>query len=232
MEQQFIRMKDRPPGERPYEKCLEYGAETLTDGELLAVLLRSGTKQYSSLELAWKLLDLHPSFKGLEGLQHLGPEEFKRVPGIGTVKAVQLMCILELSRRLSRTGFSEAPSFRNPEDIAAYYMESMRHLDHERVRLLLLNGQHSLLKEMILTMGDSNNAYVPVKKIFAEALRCEAVYLVLLHNHPSGCPQPSREDLLITGRIREAGEILGIGLSDHIIIGDRCYYSMREEKVL
>lgn len=232
MEQHFLRMKDRPPGERPYEKCLEYGAEALTDGELLAVMLRNGTKECSSMELAWRLLDLHPSYKGLEGLYHLSMEEFQGLPGIGTVKAVQLQCILELSRRLSRTGFAQSCEFHNPEDIASYYMESMRHLDYEKVQLLLLNGRHCLLKEITLTMGDSNNAYVPVKNIFAQALRSEAVYLILLHNHPSGCPEPSREDLMITRRIKEAGDILGIPLSDHIIIGDRCFYSMREEKVL
>ncbi len=232
MGQPFLRMKDRPQGERPYEKCLEFGAEALSDGELLAVVLRSGTKEYTSLDLAWKLLEVHPSYKGLEGLHHLGYEDFTRIPGIGSVKAVQLLCVLELSRRLSRTGFDHAPAFHQPEEIAAWYMETMRHLDHERVQLLLLNGRHSLLKEMTLTTGDAANAYVPVKNIFQEALRAQAVYLVLVHNHPSGSPRPSREDLQITQRIKEAGEILGITLSDHIIIGDRCYYSMKEENIL
>ncbi|MBR5047451.1 MAG: DNA repair protein RadC [Eubacterium sp.] len=232
MEQQFLRMKDRPPGERPYEKCLEYGVEALTDGELLAVMLRNGTRDCSSVDMAWRLLDLHPSFKGLAGLCHLSMEEFQSIPGIGAVKAIQLKCVLELSRRLSRTGFTETFEFHSPEDIASYYMESMRHLDYEKVQLLLLNGRHCLLKEITLTMGDSNNAYVPVKNIFSQAIRSEAVYLILVHNHPSGCPEPSREDLMITRRIKEAGEMLGIPLSDHIIIGDRCFYSMKDNDIL
>ncbi len=232
MEQLFKRMKDRPCAERPYEKCLEYGAGSLTDGELLAVLLRNGTKESSSIEIAWKLLELHPVYKGLEGLFHLGLEDFINVKGIGRVKAIQIVCMLELSRRLSITGFNENFAFQSPEDIAAYFMESMRHLDHEEVHLLLLNGKHCLLKKMVVTSGDANSAYVPVKNIFSEALRCGAVYLILVHNHPSGCPDPSREDLMITKRIEEAGNLLGIPLSDHVIIGDRCYFSMKEENIL
>ena len=228
----LLRMKDRPAKERPYEKCMEFGPEALSDGELLAVVLRSGTKNISSLELAWKLLELHPSYKGLEGLYHLSYEEFCSIPGIGMVKAIQILCILELSRRLSRSGFQESHVFYEPEDVAAYYMESMRHLDYEKVQLMLLNGKHCLLKEITLTTGDANSAYVPVKNIFSEALRCEAVYMILVHNHPSGSPEPSREDLLITKRIKEAGNLIGIPLSDHIIIGDRCYFSMREEQLL
>ncbi|MDO4977573.1 MAG: DNA repair protein RadC [Eubacteriales bacterium] len=232
MEQQFLRIKDRPVKERPYEKCLEFGVEALSDGELLAVLLRTGTRNHSSLELAWQLLDMHPSYKGLEGLFHLSLEEFQKIPGIGTVKGIQLLCILELSRRLSRSGFDEAYEFQSPDEIAAFYMEDMRHLDYEKVQLLLLNGKHRLLKTMTLSTGDSNSAFVPVKNLFSEALRSEAVYMILLHNHPSGCPEPSKEDLVITKRIKEAGDLLGISLSDHIIIGDRCYFSMREEQLL
>lgn len=232
MEQQFSRMKDRPAGERPYEKCLEFGADALTDGELLAVLLRTGSKNHSSLELAWQLLNLHPSYKGLEGLFHLSFEEFCKLSGIGRVKAIQLMCILELSRRLSKTGFDEAYQFQSPDEIAAFYMEDLRHLDYERVQLLLLNGKHRLLKTLTLTTGDSNSAIIPVRNLFSEALQSEAVYMILMHNHPSGYPEPSKEDLLITKRIKEAGDLLGITLSDHIIIGDRCYFSMREEHLL
>ena len=229
MEKTCIRMKDRPVGERPYEKCLEYGPEILTDGELLAIILRSGTKKASALELAWRLLDVHPSYKGLEGLFHLKFEDFRSIPGIGDVKAVQLLSILELSRRLSRAGFSERTEFSQPSEIADYYMERMRHLDREQVELLLLNSKCCLLKELTLSTGDATTAYIPVQNIFEEAVRCGAIFLVLLHNHPSGDPQPSQEDYVITKRIKEAGEILGIRLLDHIIIGDRCYFSMKEE---
>ena len=116
--------------------------------------------------------------------------------------------------------------------IAAYYMEEMRHLCVEKVMLLLLDGRHRLMKEILLSKGTANSSWVPVRTIFVEALRYEAVYMILIHNHPSGCPEPSREDLVITKQIKEAGELLGIPLSDHIIIGDKCYTSLREQQMM
>ena len=207
MERQSVTMKQRPETERPYEKCLKAGAESLTDGELLAVLIRCGTKNYSALELAFALLDRHPVYKGLAGLYHLDMEMLKTIPGIGNVKAIEILCALELSKRLARASIKEESDFSSPEYIASYYMEEMRHLCVEKVMLLLLT-------------------------IFVEALRYEAVYMILIHNHPSGCPEPSREDLVITKQIKEAGELLGIPLSDHIIIGDKCYTSLREQQMM
>ena len=232
MGKRFRTMKERPVTERPYEKCLAYGPESLSDGELLAVLLRSGTRDCSALELAWKILESHPVYKGLAGLYHMKLGMLREIPGIGSVKAVQILCVLELSRRLSRASVAKDSDFSSPEYIAAYYMESMRHLEEERVVLLLLDGRHRLLKEVFLSQGTANSAYVSVKSIFLEAFRYEAVYIILMHNHPSGCPEPSREDLLLTGRVREAGELLGIPLTDHIIIGDRCFTSLREQGMM
>lgn len=122
--------------------------------------------------------------------------------------------------------------FSSPEYIASYYMEEMRHLCVEKVMLLLLDGRHRLMKEILLSKGTANSSWVPVRTIFVEALRYEAVYMILIHNHPSGCPEPSREDLVITKQIKEAGELLGIPLSDHIIIGDKCYTSLREQQMM
>lgn len=211
MERQSVTMKQRPETERPYEKCLKAGAESLTDGELLAVLIRCGTKNYSALELAFALLDRHPVYKGLAGLYHLD---------------------MELSKRLARASIKEESDFSSPEYIASYYMEEMRHLCVEKVMLLLLDGRHRLMKEILLSKGTANSSWVPVRTIFVEALRYEAVYMILIHNHPSGCPEPSREDLVITKQIKEAGELLGIPLSDHIIIGDKCYTSLREQQMM
>lgn len=232
MEKRFMTMKERPVSERPYEKCLESGPESLSDGELLAVILRSGTRECSALELAWKILEKHPVYKGIAGLYHMKIGMLKEIPGIGNVKAIEILCILELSRRLSRASVARETDFSSPEYIASYYMESMRHLEEERVLLLLLDGKHHLMKEIFLAKGTANSAYVPVKSIFIEAFRHEAVYLILLHNHPSGCAEPSREDLVLTRRVREAGELLGIPLTDHIIIGDRCFTSLREQKMM
>lgn len=232
MEKQFKKMKERPLSERPYEKCLESGPESLSDGELLAVLLRSGTRDCSSLELAWTILEKHPVYKGIAGLYHLNLPMLKEIPGIGNVKAIEILCVGELSRRLARATVDLDTDFSSPEYVAAYFMENMRHLETEKVMLLLLDGRHRLLKEISLSEGDSNSAIVSVKAIFLEAFRYEASSIILIHNHPSGYPEPSREDLVLTRRVKEAGELLGISLLDHIIIGDRCFVSMREQKMM
>ncbi|MDD7114081.1 MAG: DNA repair protein RadC [Lachnospiraceae bacterium] len=232
MEKQFKKMKERPLSERPYEKCLEFGPESLSDGELLAVLLRSGTRECSSLELAWTILEKHPVYKGIAGLYHLNLPMLKEIPGIGNVKAIEILCVGELSKRLARASIDLETDFSSPDYIAAYFMESMRHLETEKVMLLLLDGRHRLLKEVSLSKGDTNSAFVSVKGIFLEAFRFEAASIVLIHNHPSGYPEPSREDLVLTRRVKEAGELLGIPLLDHIIIGDRCFVSLREQKMM
>ena len=232
MEKQFKKMKERPLSERPYEKCLESGPESLSDGELLAVLLRSGTRDCSSLELAWTILEKHPVYKGIAGLYHLNLPMLKEIPGIGNVKAIEILCVGELSRRLARATVDLDTDFSSPEYVAAYFMENMRHLETEKVMLLLLDGRHRLLKEISLSEGDCNSAIVSVKAIFLEAFRYEASSIILIHNHPSGYPEPSREDLVLTRRVKEAGELLGISWLDHIIIGDRCFVSMREQKMM
>ena len=232
MEKQFKKMKERPLSERPYEKCLESGPESLSDGELLAVLLRSGTRDCSSLELAWTILEKHPVYKGIAGLYHLNLPMLKEIPGIGNVKAIEILCVGELSRRLARATVDLDTDFSSPEYVAAYFMENMRHLETEKVMLLLLDGRHRLLKEISLSEGDRNSAIVSVKAIFLEAFRYEASSIILIHNHPSGYPEPSREDLVLTRRVKEAGELIGISLLDHIIIGDRCFVSMREQKMM
>ena len=232
MEKRFKTMKERPVTERPYEKCQETGPETLSDGELLAVILRTGTKDRSVLEMSWELLDKHPTMKGLEGLCHMSRESLEQIPGIGRVKATQILCVIELSRRIARTSIGGEGDFSSPEYIAAYYMEHMRHLEREQVLLLLLDGRYRLIRELVLSSGTESGALVSVKAVFQEAFRCEAAKLVMIHNHPSGHPEPSREDLVVTRRIKEAGEMMEIPLLDHIIIGDRCFTSLKEQKML
>ena len=228
----FVTMKERPESERPYEKCQETGPETLTDGELLAVILRTGIQNKSVLEICWEVLDAHPTCKGLAGLSHLDREMLERIPGVGRVKATQILCIAELSRRIARASVKGDGTFTSPDYIAAYYMEHMRHLEKERVMLLLLDSRHRLIREIILSEGTENTAFVPLKPIFQEALTWKASKFVLIHNHPSGNPEPSREDLLTTRRVKEAGEMVDLPLLDHIIIGDRCYTSLKEQGLL
>ena len=227
-------MKHMIEEERPYEKCDRFGAGSLTDIELLAVMLRTGTKGESALDLARKLL--YPEHgmpnKGETHLQSWTKEELMKIHGIGKVKAIQILCLCELSKRLSRLSARSELDFSKPGTIAEYYMEDMRHRNQEHIKLLMLNGRSRLIGESEISKGTINMSVISPREIFLEALQKGAVYIIVLHNHPSGDPTPSREDMLITKRIREAGFILGIELLDHIIIGDNCYVSFVQEGLL
>ena len=227
-------IKEMVAQERPYEKCERFGPESLTDIELLAVLLRSGTRGENSLELAKKLLypDSGMQKKEIAHLQRWTKEELMRVHGIGKVKAIQILCLCELSKRLSQLSVREELDFSKPNTIAEYYMEDMRHRRQEYIKLLMLNTRSRLIGECELSKGTVNMSVLSPRELFVEALQKNAVYIILLHNHPSGDPSPSRDDVLVTRRVREAGMLLGIELLDHIIIGDNCYVSMAEEHLL
>lgn len=222
-------MKSIPKEERPYEKCLERGADTLSDAELLSVILRTGAIGESALELSRKILALRGEGNGLLGIYHMSISDLMKVRGIGQVKAVQIKCIAELSKRIARSQFSGGLSFRNPQSVAEYYMEEMRHLEQEVLILVMLNTKGRRIGEKVMSMGTVRASLISPREIFIEAMRNQAVSILLLHNHPSGNPDPSPEDITMTLRVREAGELLGIELLDHIIIGDRQAVSMREQ---
>ena len=227
-----IRIKEIQEEERPYEKCMRFGASNLTDIELLAVLLRTGTRGENSLQLAEKLL--HPVFsqEGILNIHKWTLEQLLQVKGIGKVKSVQILCLSELSKRLSKATAQPGLSFTTPSTIAKYYMEDMRHGSHESMKLLLLNTKTRLIGETDISKGTINSAVVSPRELFVEALQKNAVSIILLHNHPSGDPSPSKEDVLITRRIRDAGQLIGVELLDHIIIGNNCYTSMKEKGLL
>lgn len=221
-------MKSIPKEERPYEKCLEGGAKSLTDAELLAVILRTGSKGESALDLSRKILAGNDERSGLLGIYHMSISDLKQIRGVGDVKAVQIMCIAELSKRIARTRFSEGIRFQDPVSVAQYYMEEMRHLEQEILMLVMLNSKGKLIKDMVISKGTVRTSVISPREIFIEAIRYHAVGILLLHNHPSGIPDPSKEDILLTQRIKIAGEMIGIELLDHIIIGDCQAVSMRE----
>lgn len=220
-------MRSIPKEERPYEKCLKRGAESLTDAELLAVILRTGVKGESALELSRKILAQYGEGNGLLGIYHMSISDLTKVKGLGKVKAIQLKCVAELSRRIARATFSEGISFKDPEAVAKYYMEELRHQEQEILMLAMLNSKGRLLKDMVISKGTVRASLISPREIFIEAMRNQAVGIILLHNHPSGDPQPSPEDFALTMRVRKAGKILGIELLDHIIIGDCRAVSMR-----
>ncbi len=222
-------IKEMYQEDRPYEKCERFGAENLTNTELLAVLLRTGTKGENSLELAQRLIQADHSGRGILNIHRWTYDQLIHVRGIGRVKAVQILCLSELAKRLSRSVALEGLDFSLPGTIAQYYMEDMRHREKEVMKLLLLNTKSRLIGEKDVSVGTADRALVSPRELFIEALHRNAVSIILLHNHPSGDPAPSREDLRITRRIYEAGALIGIQLLDHIIIGDNSFVSLREQ---
>lgn len=232
MEYKELTIKELPESERPYEKFEQYGAEALSDAELLAVIIRTGTRRERCVELAGQVLVHSGNCQGLMGLYHMSLKELMQIRGIGRVKAIQLLCVAELSKRLHRASFQEGICFNHPQVIADYFMEDLRHQHREQVVLVLLDSKSRLIRSLTLSIGTVNSSMLAPREIFLEAVKSEAVSFILLHNHPSGDPAPSREDILITGRVQEAGSILGIPLVDHIIIGDRRYVSLKESGYL
>ena len=221
-------MREMPKDERPYEKCARLGADSLSDVELLAVLLRTGTQGENAVDLARRVL-YHAGENGILGIHQFNVERLKKIKGIGQVKAIQISCISELAKRLSKASYEETVCFTEPKTIAQYYMEDLRHANQEQMKLLLLNTKSRLIGETDISKGTVNSAVISPRELFVEALLKNAVSIVLLHNHPSGDPTPSKADVLITRRIQEAGRLIGVELLDHIVIGDNCYVSLREK---
>ena len=229
---QTCKMKELSENERPYEKCLRYGAEYLSDTELLAVLLRTGVKGMNSLELAQKILQTPSEGTGLLNIHHLTLQKLKNIRGIGTVKAIQILCLSELAKRLAKTSAGEGLILNSPSTIAEYYMEELRHQKQEQMKLLMLNTKTKLIGEADISKGTVNASLVSPRELFIEALNQEAVSIILIHNHPSGDPTPSKSDILLTKRVKDAGDLIGIELLDHIIIGNNCYISFSEQKMI
>ena len=229
---QTKKIKDMLEEERPYEKCERLGVSSLTDIELLAVLLRNGAINSNSLELARRILYPLNQRGGLIYLHQYSLAQLKKIHGIGRVKALQIVCIVELSRRLSKASAIKGLDFSSAAKIAEYYMEDLRHHQQEHMKLLMLNTKARLIGETDISKGTVNASLVSPRELFIEALQKNAVSIILLHNHPSGDPTPSKEDILITKRIKEAGSLIGIELLDHIIIGNNCYISLAEKNLV
>ena len=232
-------------GELPYEKFLQKGAESLTDAELLAILLRTGPDpgpnapqahlDCPALALAEQVLALpRGSRSGLAGLPFLSPAQLTKVRGIGEVKAVRLCCVAELARRLSLSCRTQLPTFPDPAAAASYCRPLFEGEDGavERVILLLLDSKGRLIREKILAVGTVNSAPVSPREVFLQALKYQAVHFILLHNHPSQDVTPSREDAEITERLARLGNLMQLTLLDHIIVGGANYFSFREAGLL
>ena len=220
---------EMPDYQRPYEKCLREGEQSLSDRELLAVILRCGVQGLSSLTLADKILNLSEQngHSGLLGLFHVSLPELMKIRGIGKVKAIQLKCIGELSKRMAAAAAKPELSFNRPVTIARYYMEQLRHEEQELLYCMMLDGHNHLTGEQLLSRGTANATLITPREVLGDAVKFRAVNLILVHNHPGGDPSPSKADLDVTRRIYETGDMIGIHLLDHIIIGDQKYISFR-----
>lgn len=228
--QKSMTIKELPDYERPYEKCMAKGASALSDAELISVIIRTGIQGEKSVDLANRILNAGPD--GLLNLIYLDMEELMKIRGIGTVKAVQLKCAGELAKRISMASRHEEVLLKNPSTIASYYMERLRHESKEMLLLTMYDSKNMLIGEEVLSVGTSRTALISPGEIYKTALSARAEYIVLLHNHPSGDPEPSSEDVKVTLKIKKCGELLDVLLMDHIIIGDNRYFSFREQGVL
>ena len=211
--------------EKPYEKCARSGPSSLTEVELLSVILRTGSEGVSVIDMSRNLMDSFHG-EGIAGLCSATQAELMKVRGIGRVKAMQLVCIAELSRRIAKSVKGSAPCFRTAEEVAEYYMEDFRHQRQELAVAVMVDTRGRLLGEEVISRGSVNLTVVSPREIFLKALEYKAVSVILIHNHPSGDPDPSEEDIRLTRQVRDAGNMIGIPLLDHIIIGDRRAVSM------
>lgn len=223
-------MKDLPGSEQPYERFERYGPEFLTDAELLAIILRNGTKNKSAIDLAIEVLKQGQG--NILSICQLSFEDLQRINGIGLVKAIQLKSVAELAKRISQTRTRSQIRLHNVQEIATYYMEELRHKKEEHLLALFFDAKCALLGQATLSIGGSNFAHLSPHEVLKEAMKRNAIYFVLLHNHPSGDPNPSNDDILITNRISDAGELMGISLQDHIVIGDLIYFSFRQNHLI
>jgi len=224
-------MKELPVSERPYEKAEADGIQYLSDKELLTVLIRTGTKTERADQVALRILELCGK-DGLQAMWNLDMEELKTLPGIGRVKAIQILCVCELARRLARGKRLFGEKITSSEDVVYYFGAQLNYSQRECLILLVLDSKNRIISEEVLSMGTISASIADPREIYLMALKKNGVAIILLHNHPSGDPTPSREDIFTTRRIAKAGNLLGIPLKDHIIIGHDSYISLNAEGYL
>jgi len=218
-----------PKKERPRERLLQQGSQHLTEAELLGILLGKGAREKTAIDLARELL---ARYESLPKLFSRSPSELMKIKGIGPAKAASLMAAFELVRRIQSKDEDDRPTFKRSSDVANHYLPLMRDLRKEVFKVLLLNRANRLLKEVHISEGTLDASIVHPRDVFREALLEPAAGIILIHNHPSGNPSPSEEDLRITKQLVEAGRLLGIKVYDHIILAGESYRSLADDGVL
>ncbi|MFY9114507.1 MAG: DNA repair protein RadC [Dethiobacteria bacterium] len=222
-------IRDLPDEERPREKLLQSGPGALSNAELIAVILRTGNRQESAVHLAERLIS---KAGGLRYLPDLSLEELQAIKGIGPAKAVQIKAALELGRRVSTSFYDYEAAITSPRHVADLFMEELRYRKKEYFKLLLLNTKNRIISREEISVGSLNASIVHPREAFITPLKKSAASVILVHNHPSGDPTPSQEDLAVTQRLVDSGKLLGIEVKDHIIIGDGCYLSFKEKGLI
>jgi DNA repair protein RadC len=226
--ERYIPMQELPEDSRPRERLFNYGERALSTAELLAITLRTGSGQENALHLAQRILT---DFDGLPGIARAAISELTDIRGIGDVKAVEIKAALELGRRLAATTPEERPQVTSPADAANLLMSEMSLLEQEHLRLILLDTRSHVLRMPTLYIGSLNSTTIRIGEIFRAAIKENAAALILAHNHPTGDPSPSPEDIHVTRNIAQAGELLSIELLDHIVIGHNRFVSLKERQL-
>lgn len=224
-----LTIRELPASERPRERLLDKGAYAVSDTDLLAILLRTGTKKENVTRIAERLLK---EYQSISGLASLTPQELKKIHGIGPAKAVTLAAAIELAKRLTAHVPDEKPVIRSPGDAATIMMARLRYETKEHFMLLLLSTKNHVLASPVISVGSLNASIVHPRELFRQAINHNAASVILVHNHPSGDPTPSQEDISLTRRLVEAGTVLDIAVLDHLIIGNGKYVSMKEKGII
>ena len=218
-----LTIKQLPKSERPYEKAKMYGFNQLSSSELLAIIIKSGTRNENSVDIAKRILLL---VNDLSEIENLSLKDLQNIKGIGEVKSVQIKAIFELAKRINGPLNKSEVKITKPKDIANLLMNEMRFEKQEKVKVLLLNTKNMLISMKDIVIGETNFASVTPKQIYAEAVKMQVNKIILVHNHPSGDPTPSKEDYDLTKHLLKAGDLLGIRLLDHVVIGNNKYESI------
>ena len=226
-----LKIKELPETERPYEKLELYGEKMLSNAELLAIIIKSGTKDETSVQIAQRILNLNydPQMGDLSFLKSVSLQELMQIKGIGRVKAIQLKAVCELAIRMSKPSNYKKVQIKSTAHIADLVMEELRLEKREYVKLFLLNNKNEILKCVDVAVGGTNFANINIKEIIAEALKIKAPKIILVHNHPTGDPTPSKVDIQITDKLYNAAKIFDIDLLDHIVIGNKSFRSVFTE---
>ncbi|WP_416197691.1 MAG: DNA repair protein RadC [Sporanaerobacter sp.] len=223
-------IKDLPLSERPREKLHKYGVNSLSNAELIAVIIRTGNREDTAIELGQRLISIDNT--GIGFLADASFEELTKVKGIGECKASQIIAAVELGKRISAQRGEEKVKIASPIDIVNILMEDMRYLKKEHFKVAILDTKNQIITIENISVGNLNSSIVHPREVFNAAIRRSANSIILIHNHPSGDPTPSKEDINITNRLIESGNILGIKVLDHIVIGDNKYISFKERNII